>query len=59
MVLISEFLPNPPGKDADGEWIELLTRNQAVDLSGWVLKDASGKSFSLDGCGSRPRNIWF
>lgn len=50
MVLISEFLPNPAGKDADGEWIELFNSGtEPVDLSGWVLKDASGKSFSLDG----------
>lgn len=46
MVIISEFLPNPIGKDADGEWIKLFNNsNTAVDLSGWQMKDASGKAF--------------
>ncbi len=50
MVLISEFLPNPAGKDADGEWIELFNAGaEPADLNGWFLKDASGKSFSLSG----------
>lgn len=50
MVLISEFFPNPAGKDTDGEWIELFNSGaEPADLSGWALKDASGKGFSLDG----------
>jgi len=47
-MIISEFLPNPIGKDTEGEWIELFNNSQeAVDLSGWQIKDASGKAFFL------------
>lgn len=47
-MIISEFLPNPIGKDTDGEWIKLF--NDAVvtvNLDGWQIKDASGKTFSF------------
>ncbi len=47
-MLINEFLPNPIGKDTEEEWIELFNNSQeAVDLSGWQIKDASGKAFFL------------
>ncbi len=46
MVIINEFLPNPAGKDTEGEWIKLFNNgNTAVDISGWQIKDASGKAF--------------
>lgn len=46
MVVINEFLPNPAGKDTEGEWIELFNNSQeAVNLNGWQIKDASGKTF--------------
>ena len=46
-VFISEFLPNPDGKDAEEEWIELYNdSNQIIDISGWQLDDEEG--------GSRP-----
>lgn len=39
-VIISEFMPNPQGKDPGKEWVELLnTSNSEVDLSGWKLDD--------------------
>jgi hypothetical protein len=45
-MIISEFLPNPIGKDAEGEWIELFNDSEnAVNLNGWQIKDASGKTF--------------
>lgn len=45
-MLINEILPNPAGKDADGEWIEILNDGaEAVSLAGWRIKDASGKTF--------------
>lgn len=49
MVAISEWLPNPVGKDTAGEWVELWNPgNTRQDLSGWKL--ISGKSaFSLRG----------
>ena len=46
MLFISEILPNPIGKDADGEFIEIFNNgNLDVYLSGWKLSDASGKSY--------------
>lgn len=43
---ISEILPNPIGKDPAGEWIKLFNDSLGpVDLAGWQIKDASGKTF--------------
>jgi hypothetical protein len=45
-MFINEFLPNPIGKDTEGEWIELFNGGEnAVNLNGWQIKDASGKTF--------------
>lgn len=45
-MIISEFLPNPIGKDTEGEWIKLFNDGDtAINLNGWQLKDASGKIF--------------
>ncbi len=50
MVFINEWLPNPVGADAAGEWIELWNGGgTAVDLDGWVLKTENGKKVSLTG----------
>ncbi|TSC89777.1 MAG: Nucleic acid binding, OB-fold, tRNA/helicase-type [Parcubacteria group bacterium Gr01-1014_3] len=49
-MIIQEFLPNPVGKDTDGEYILLFNDSAgAVSLDGWSLKDASGKIFKLSG----------
>ena len=49
-MLIQEFLPNPAGKDANGEYILLFNDGQvAISLSGWSVKDLSGKTFKLSG----------
>lgn len=46
MVIIKEVLPNPAGKDTDGEWIGIFNDGtSSVNLSGWSLKDTSGKKF--------------
>lgn len=46
MVIIKEALPNPSGKDTAGEWIGIFNDGEAsVNLSGWSLKDTSGKKF--------------
>ncbi len=43
MIQITEWLPNPTGADANGEWIELFNSgNASVNLSGWMIKN-SGK----------------
>ncbi len=49
-MIIKEFLPNPAGIDKDGEYIKIFNDgNLPVDLSGWQIKDASGKAFKLSG----------
>ncbi len=49
MIYIKELLPNPTGKDANGEWIKLFNdSSSSVVLNGWSLKDASWKSFQLE-----------
>ncbi|MDD3896818.1 MAG: lamin tail domain-containing protein [Candidatus Peribacteraceae bacterium] len=56
-IAVSEFLPNPAGDDAAGEWIELVNQaEQEADLCGWSVDDAEGGSepFSLDGLTIAP-----
>ena len=44
-IIVNEFLPNPEGKDSEGEWIELFnSSNESVNLSGWFLDDIEGGS---------------
>ncbi len=39
-IIISEFLPDPEGTDAENEWIELYNQsNQIANLSNWQLDD--------------------
>ncbi len=49
-VIISEFLPDPEGKDTEGEWIELQNTTPAdIPLCGWSLGVASGtRRYPLD-----------
>jgi len=45
-IILSEVYPNPIGLDTEGEWIELQNNEMSsVDLTGWVLEDASGNAF--------------
>lgn len=49
-VLINEIFPNPAGKDADGEFIEIFNNgSETVFLDGFRLEDKSGKKFYLSG----------
>lgn len=50
-IVINEFMPDPSAvADADGEWLELYnTTGDAIDLSGWELKDANGDSHTISG----------
>ncbi len=44
-VIINEFLPNPEGSDAEGEWVELKnTGDTKVNLLNWKLDDIEGGS---------------
>jgi len=48
MIQIREVLPNPKGADKGGEYIVLFNNSsQTIQLAGWQLKDASGKSADL------------
>lgn len=49
MVLINEWLPNPDGADAKGEFVELFNNaGVPVSLAGWTMR-ASGKKVFLLG----------
>ena len=55
MVIISEFLPNPIGKDPIGESIELFNNGaSAQNLTGWKIKDASGKAYVFNNTTLEP-----
>lgn len=48
MVFIKELLPNPAGKDTEGEYLTLLNNGtESVNLRGWWVTDASGKKFTF------------
>lgn len=48
MIFINEWLPNPAGADAAGEWVELFNSGKSsVSLNGWSLKTSAGKKVSL------------
>jgi hypothetical protein len=43
---INELSPNPVGKDTEGEYIKIYNDSDAlISLSGWSIKDVSGKTF--------------
>lgn len=47
-IVINELLPNPEGKDAEGEWIELYYFGEKeIDLKDWLLEDKSGKKYTF------------
>ncbi len=49
-MIIKEFLPNPAISDKEGEYIKILNDSAvSVDLNGWQIKDAAGKTYKLSG----------
>lgn len=47
-MLISEFLPNPVGKDAGSEWVELVNNTtEPVRLDGWFLEIGARRKVKL------------
>lgn len=49
-VKLSEFLPNPSTTESNDEFIELYNSgDEAVDLTGWIIQDASGTDYVLSG----------
>lgn len=57
-MIISEFLPNPSGKDPAGEWIKLFNESsETINLAGWQIKDASGKTFIFPAEGGKNQIV--
>ena len=55
MIYINEWLPNPVGNDAAGEFIELYNSGAAAaSLDGYALGDGAKKTFSLAGYSIPP-----
>lgn len=58
MLYINEWLPNPVGSDAQGEWVEFWNDGSlAINLNGWLIKTQSGDKYifsseKIDGGGS-------
>lgn len=49
-IVFSEVLPNPVGDDEVGEYFVLRNDGDAdADLSGWSIRDASGRAFAPQG----------
>jgi hypothetical protein len=47
-VVLNELLPDPTGKDTDGEFIELANLGPtAGDITGWTIVDAKGNRYLL------------
>jgi len=50
MIFINEWLPNPTGTDAKGEFVELFNNGKApVNVGGWTLSTDGKKKFKLSG----------
>lgn len=49
-IIIKSFLPNPEGKDAQGEWVEIANiGSSTASLEGWHLAASGKKEFLLSG----------
>jgi len=60
MVYIKEVLPNPVGKDTEGEWIKVINEGaEAINLNGWSISDASGKTFYINDTISSKEELVF
>lgn len=47
-IKLNEIYPNPPGNDAETEFIELFNSGkETVDLIGWTLSDSSKKPYNI------------
>ncbi len=47
-IIINEIFPNPAGADEDNEFIEIKNIGQsAVDLTNWILRDASDSKYAI------------
>lgn len=59
-VVISEILPNPSTDESSDEFIELYNKSsEAVDLTDWLLSDATSKTYTLSGSISAKHYLAF
>ena len=60
-IRLSEVLPNPSTTESDDEFIEVYnTGDDAVDLSGWQLRDAAGTTYTISATVSAHRYFsWY
>lgn len=58
---LSEVLPNPSTTESQDEFIEIYsTDTEAVDLTGWEVRDAAGTTYTLTGTVSAGRYFaWY
>ena len=58
MVYFKEVLPNPAGRDTEGEWITIINiGDDNASLSGWRVSDKSGKQFSFNALRAKSREL--
>ncbi len=58
---LSELLPNPSTSETEDEYIELYNSgDESVDMAGWQLQDASGKTYTLSGAiSAKHYYVWY
>jgi hypothetical protein len=57
-IVITEILPNPTGAEETDEFIELKnTSGSNVDITSWVLKNASGKTYTIPSITMSPNSV--
>ena len=55
MIYLSEWLPNPIGPDAAGEWVELWNGGmEPASISGWTLSTGKGRPYRFADIMLRP-----
>ena len=60
IIIVSAVLPNPVGKDGEGEWVELANvSEEPFELNGWFLDNKEGGSapYVLSGITLSPNEI--
>lgn len=55
MILINEWLPNPAGKDAEGEWVELINNGEKeISISEWRIENKNGSAYVFSNTSIAP-----
>jgi len=57
-IVINEVFPNPAGVDLEKEFIEIKNiSNKTIDLTGWILKNLAGQTYTLPSLKMTPESI--